>query len=488
VTLAIRSRVALWYAAILGILLTVFAGGLYLVHSRSRLARVDEDLARAGALLRGLVDKDLEEGLGLGQASSDALEDIAMPGRSLAIFDESGALLSGSWPRLPAGQPQPSGRGRVRASSTRPPGTFVSTGRASDAGATFQVGVAESLAPVETELRPLRRTMIGWVSSWPCPRGRGRVVDRARRAAAGETMAAEARRITERTLGSRLRSPNPGDELGQLARAFNDLLSRLESALAQQRQFMADASHELRTPVSIARTAIDVTLGRGGRPEAEYRDSLLVVREQMRRLTRIVDDLFTLARADATGLPLDRRPLYLDELVADCVKQTRVLADPKGVALDWAGPGELEIGGDEALLRQMLGNLLDNAVRHTPSGGQIRGPRRPADEVELAVTDTGNGIAAADRERVFASSSSWRGRGWRAREPASASRSLGPSPKPTEGPSPSAAVTPAGARSSQRCRGASTAARASRNGPPRHLPFIRARLPWLPGAPEGRPR
>lgn len=404
-SLAIRSRLALWYAAVLSLLLAFFAGGLYLVHSRSRLARVDEDLARVGALLRGLVDKDLEEGLTLGQASSDALEDIAMPGRSLAIFDESGALLSGSWPELPTGEGATLGTsGEVRASVDTPAGRFrVYRARHPTQAATFQVGVAESLAPVETELRALRRTIGGGVllALLLAAGGGWWIAHAALRPVA--TMAGEAGRITEHTPGSRLASPNPRDELGQLARAFNDLLDRLESALLQQRQFMADASHELRTPVSIARTAIDVTLGRGGRPEAEYRDSLLVVREQMRRLTRIVDDLFTLARADATGLPLDRRPLYLDELVADCVKQTRVLADPKGVALDWTGPGELEIGGDEALLRQMLGNLLDNAVRHTPSGGQVRVDlaARP-NEVELAVTDTGNGIAAADRERIFA--------------------------------------------------------------------------------------
>jgi hypothetical protein len=141
VTLAIRSRVALWYAAILSILLTLFAGGLYLVHSRSRLARVDEDLARAGALLRGLVDKDLEEGLGLGQASSDALEDIAMPGRSLAIFDESGVLMSGSWPGLPAGKAATLGaKGEVRESVATPAGLFrVYRARHPTPTATFQV-------------------------------------------------------------------------------------------------------------------------------------------------------------------------------------------------------------------------------------------------------------------------------------------------------------------------------------------------------------
>ncbi|HSB62329.1 MAG TPA: HAMP domain-containing sensor histidine kinase, partial [Vicinamibacteria bacterium] len=192
------------------------------------------------------------------------------------------------------------------------------------------------------------------------------------------------------------------DELGLLARAFNDLLARLESALSQQRRFMADASHELRTPVSISRTAIEVTLGRRGRPEDEYRDCLGVVAGQMRRLTRIVEDLFTLARADAAGLTLERGPLYLDELVADCVEEVKVLAVPKGVALYRKGEGDLEIRGDERRLRQMLVNLLDNAVRHTPAGGWVRVDLvTRADAVELAVTDSGEGVPEGERERVF---------------------------------------------------------------------------------------
>jgi signal transduction histidine kinase len=214
-------------------------------------------------------------------------------------------------------------------------------------------------------------------------------------------MAGDAARITDRTPGRRLHAPHPRDELGTLARAFNDLLGRLESAMAQQRQFMADASHELRTPVSIARTAIDVA-GGPGRPEAEYLDALGVIARQMRRLSRIVDDLFTLARADATGFPLQRAPLYLDELVADCVKEARVLAAEKPVALEWTGPADLEIDGDERLLRQMLMNLLHNAVRHTPPAGRTRVEITAGEGVvSVDVADSGPGVAEGDRERIF---------------------------------------------------------------------------------------
>ena len=157
-------------------------------------------------------------------------------------------------------------------------------------------------------------------------------------------MAEQASRITDRTPGQRLAAANPTDELGRLARSFNELLSRLELVIARQRRFMADASHELRTPVSVARTAAEVTLGE--RPaEEEYRDGLAVVAAQMRHLARVVEDMFTLARADADCLPLERDLLYLDELAADCVKDARVLAAPKGVSLDGRGESDLDRSG-----------------------------------------------------------------------------------------------------------------------------------------------
>jgi len=267
---------------------------------------------------------------------------------------------------------------------------------------TYQVGVAESLAPLQRELAGLRRALGGSVvfglllaasGGWWIARAGLRPVT---------LMAAQAQRITDRTPGFRLSAPCPRDELGLLAGAFNDLLVRLESALAQQRQFMADASHELRTPVSVARTAIDVTLGRHGRSEEEYRDSLAVVGEQMRRLTRIVEDLFTLARADATGLRLERERLYVDELVAVGVKELRVLAETKGVGIDLRSASDVEITGDERWLHQMLVNLLDNAIRHTPAGKRVL-VELAADggDVLLSVSDAGDGIPEADRERVF---------------------------------------------------------------------------------------
>jgi len=404
VSVSIRARLTLWYMTVLSLVLVVSAAALYLVHSRSRLAQVDEELARAGALVAGLLPTELDEVSDLAEAAQGALEDIEMPGVSLAVFDAFGVPLFGRWEALPRGSAEALGeRGQATATVQTPGGAFrFYRARHRYKETTYQVGAAESIVSLDRELAGLRRTLLGSVlfalllavfGGWWIARAALRPV---------EQMAVQARRITDRTPGVTLGSPNTKDELGQLARAFNDLLARLESALAQQRQFMADASHELRTPVSIARTAIEVTLGREGRLEEEYRDSLGVVREQMRRLSRIVEDLFTLARADAAGLPLESLPLYLDELVADCVRETGLLAAPKGVSVDWKGPSDLEVRGDERLLRQMLINLLDNAIRHTSSGGSVRVDLvTRKDVVELLVTDGGEGIPEAERERVF---------------------------------------------------------------------------------------
>ena len=142
-------------------------------------------------------------------------------------------------------------------------------------------------------------------------------------------MAEQASRINERDPRERLVAPPAGDELGQLAVSFNGLLDRLASALNHQRQFMADASHELRTPVSVVRTATQVTLAREVRSAEEYREALVIVGEQASRLSRLVDAMFLLSRAEAHGVPLRREFLNLDDLLAESARALRVLANQR---------------------------------------------------------------------------------------------------------------------------------------------------------------
>ena len=185
-------------------------------------------------------------------------------------------------------------------------------------------------------------------------------------------MATQAEAITVRSADWRLDAPTQADELGQLARAFNRLLSRLEAASRTQREFMADASHELRTPVSVIQTAAEVTLERPVREDGEYREALTIVSEQSTRLSRMVEDMFVLARADAGGYPLIRRLLYVDEIVAECVRAVSVVAATRDIQLthERFSP-TFAVSADDGLLRQLVTNLLDNAVQHTPPGGSV---------------------------------------------------------------------------------------------------------------------
>jgi signal transduction histidine kinase len=179
-------------------------------------------------------------------------------------------------------------------------------------------------------------------------------------------------------------------------------LQPITNALRLQRQFMADASHELRTPVSIVRVSADVALSRDHRGEGEYREALAIVGGQAQRLSRLVDDMLVLARADAGGYPLRSVELYFDELVAECRRAVEVLAAERGVTIRSADAVEVPMRGDEDLLRRLVLNILQNAVQHSPPGADV--------EVELAgeqgrarlrISDHGPGIPVADQTRIF---------------------------------------------------------------------------------------
>ena len=131
---------------------------------------------------------------------------------------------------------------------------------------------------------------------------------------------------------------------------------------------MADASHELRTPVSVVRATAEVTLSREHRDEAEYREAMAIVGGQARRLGRLVEDMLVLARADAGGYPLRPVDLYLDEVVAECRRAVDVLATERGVTIARPARPEIPFRGDEDLLRRLVVNVLQNAVQHTPAG------------------------------------------------------------------------------------------------------------------------
>ena len=193
------------------------------------------------------------------------------------------------------------------------------------------------------------------------------------------------------------------DELGQLEASFNGLLARLRAALQTQRQFMADASHELRTPISVIRSVTDVTLDRPCRGEPEYRDALSMIGVQTGQAARLLDDMLMLARADAGGYRLRPVSLYLNELVLSCRDAIAGQAGEYQVALQASAASDLPFVGDEDLLRRMLLNLLRNAVQHTRPHGTVEVMLEETQAgAVITVSDQGPGVPEADRDRIFA--------------------------------------------------------------------------------------
>jgi two-component system, OmpR family, sensor kinase len=165
---------------------------------------------------------------------------------------------------------------------------------------------------------------------------------------------------------------------------------------------VADASHELRTPAAILRTEAEVTLSRPHRAEHEYRESMEVVQDAARRLTRIVEDLFLLARADSGHLVVKPEALYLDEVLHDAVRAVRSVADARGVRITLGDVVDAPLEGDPDLLGRLLLNLLDNAIKYSPAGEVVEAKMAVrGDEYEISVTDAGPGIPLEARERVF---------------------------------------------------------------------------------------
>lgn len=215
-------------------------------------------------------------------------------------------------------------------------------------------------------------------------------------------MGSQADRITAANLHERLKIRNPDDELGRLAATFNRLLDRLDESFERQKQFVADASHELRTPVAILRGEAEVALAKSSRPVEEYRESLAILHQEAKRLTHIVEDLFTLTRADSGQYPLSPREFYLDELVTDCVHSVRSLALTKNLDLNVELAPELLLRADETLVRRMLLNLLDNAIKYSGVGGRVSiSCRARGTQFEVAVSDSGPGIPVNLHARVF---------------------------------------------------------------------------------------
>jgi heavy metal sensor kinase len=217
-----------------------------------------------------------------------------------------------------------------------------------------------------------------------------------------EQMARRAKDITPQRLHERLPNDDTDDELGQLARVFNQTLARLEEAFEQLRRFTSDASHELRTPLASIRSVGEVGLQKDGTP-AEYRDVIGSMLEEVNRLTSLVDSLLTISRADAGSLQLERANILVMDLVREASVLFEVLMEEKLLRLDVSGDESSTVRGDRLFLRQALTNVLHNAVKFSPVGGRVsvRVARDAEEDVSIEVADDGPGVPPEDRVKIF---------------------------------------------------------------------------------------
>jgi heavy metal sensor kinase len=410
---SVRGRLTLFWVVALGAALIAVSGLIYVLLARALYSRIDDNLRAVVQIAATSLANDLAEGQDYGDAARSTAAELASRQQMLAIYDPSGRLLAegGRDDDLEITLPD---IGTIPANEVM----LLTVGEASDdddrhrlalrrvsippSDSPYLIVVGSELEPTDEELESLREILAYVIPAALALAGAAGWFLARQSLAPVATMAERAQRIGVADLSARLPVANPRDELGRLAKAFNDVLTRLEVSLTQQRQFMADASHELRTPVATSRTAAAVALQQRHRDEEEYRESLAIIEQQTARLSRIVDDMFTLARADAGSYPVRRTLMYLDEVVDDVVRAARVLADEKEVSIESAAIDSASFTGDEELVRRLISNLLDNAVRHARERSVVHVSltHEPTGYL-LSVTNAGEPIPSEIQDHIF---------------------------------------------------------------------------------------
>ncbi len=425
---SVRVRLAIWHTATLGLVLVAFFAFGYVYLERTTREHGDKilgDMLAAFEISWAAEREELPDSTQVVTAA-DAMQDARYRDRRLLLFTDAGHLIlaSDSTPLTPASAVE-----RMRVAKQSPlAATFATADSGYASFATFGADDSHVRAALRrlvvsgqpfivVALRDLSadaevtETFLNWVmAAIPfalAVSALGGYLIARRTLRPVVEMARASEQIGAGSLDARLAIANPHDELGQLGGVLNRLLGRLEVSFDQQRQFMADASHELRSPVAVLYAAAEIALTPEARPADELRQALTIVRGEGRRLTRIVEDLFLLARADTGQQPLRREKMYLEELLHDVAAAARALGKPRGINVVWQPSEESPFVGDALMLTRVVMNLVDNAIRHSPDGGEVRiALSSEAGELRvphylIAVSDNGTGIPGEMQSRVF---------------------------------------------------------------------------------------
>src|ERR1035441_7088680 len=394
---SLRSRLTLGYVAFFSLLFLLFSLFLHSVLSRALERRLDEALSvEANTAAALLADEFVEMKGDPLAASGEVLADLRLNGSSVAFL--AGARVLGSSAPIPPDELTDIAR-RAAADSkphqviavprAGPNGARAAVDRVTLGGQIYLVLAVQPLDEVVADLAVLRRALLLTLPLLIGLAGIGGYWLTSRNLAPLASMAAQARRITHSNLETRLEIGTAAEGLAVLSASFNELLSRLDQSFDHMRRFVADASHELRTPISIIRGEADVALSTG-RTAAEYKQALAIVLDESRRLSRLVDDLLNLARADAGRVKLRVEEFYLNDLLAECCRSAQTLAAARHVVIECHMADDVAFRGDEELVRRMVMNLIDNAIRYTPEGGRVTvALESRGGDVAIRISDTG---------------------------------------------------------------------------------------------------
>lgn len=382
----LRLRLTAWYVGTFAAILLLLGAGLFVAIRGQLSSQLDDALRDATIELeRAARIRQLEADSAHGQVV-DAVDELRIPGRRLYLLDTAGR------PVRPDSAPD-----------------WVSSA-ARDAGATGTADVERELGPGRTVRLYAERFLLPTGPPMVAVAVADRVELEHRYAALIAAFGAVAGVAVILVAGG-----------GWLL--VRKSTQPIESTLDQMRRFMADAAHELRTPIAVLRGRAEISLQQPREPAA-YVEALRGIEEESVRLGRIVDDLFTLARADAGERGIEHAPVYLDDVMADAVGAARALAVGRGVTLIMTEYEEAVVDGDAALLRQLVMILLDNAIKYTPPGGEVRvRVTASAGGAMLVVDDSGVGIPAEQLPHAF--ERFWRGDSARTRPGGLAQRSEG---------------------------------------------------------------
>ncbi len=395
--MSIRWRLTLWYTGLVALLLLIFGSTLYAVLHRSLYIQLDQSLHDRS--------QAIEESLAAGLIPS--LDAFSSPGVYVQLLDltlqviyRSSNLGEQALPTNPQTLAA-AHAGEELLETVEIGGTrlrLLSRPLVSEGELLGVLQVAESLDPLEARLSQVFLLLI-LVGAFAIivSLALGAFLTRAALAPV-DRMVADAHLITQRPdLSKRLEVPPINDEIKRLATTLNEMLSRIEVLLATQERFIADVSHDLRTPLTIIRGNLDLLSQEEG--DESRKATLRAAKGEVDRLSRLVSDLLLLAQMDA-GLELERRPVELDTLLLEVYREAKLLAPLLEIRL--GEEDQALVLGDRDRLKQLLLNLVQNAVDHTPDGGQVTlSLRREKGWAHLSVADTGSGIPPEDLPHIF---------------------------------------------------------------------------------------